>query len=331
MSLSYPARLSLAQIPTPLQYLKITSEQLGGPRLWLKRDDLTGSLLSGNKIRKLEFVLGEALAQGCDTLITCGGVQSNHCRATALVGAQLGLKVCLILREDSNDAADGNLLLSQLSGADIHIYSPREYRTRQAQLFVEHQNHYESQGRKVFCIPTGASDGIGVWGYLAACEELQKDFQTHSIEPEWILCATGSGGTQAGLTLGAHHFNLGAKVLGVAVCDSEDYFHNKVRQDLRDWSDRYASDFDLTKIKSYVNANYIGPGYAKADAEIFKTIATVAANEGVIFDPVYTGKAFHGLLEEIKKGTFNGCKDLVFIHTGGVFGLFPQRHHFQQS
>ena len=325
MPLTFPPSLSLALTPTPLVPLDRLSEQVGGPRIWVKRDDLTGSLLSGNKVRKLNYVIAQALAEGCDTLITCGGVQSNHCRATAVAGAQLGLTVCLILREDRDREIDGNFLLDQLVGADIHVYPRAQHLQHLPRLLQQWQEHYCQLGKKPFIIPTGASDDIGVWGYIEASRELANDFRQRQIHPKYIYTATGSGGTQAGLTVGAQLFELSATVVGVAVCDSEFYFFNKVRDDLLSWQQRYRVEVDIDALDVRVNANYIGPGYAQAGPEVFATIALLAKTEGIILDPVYTGKAFHALLEEIKQGVHQGEQDIVFVHTGGLFGLFAHK------
>ncbi len=328
MAFSYPPRLKLAQTPTPLLLMERLSEHVGGPRIWIKRDDMTGSAVSGNKIRKLEFTLAEAIHQGCDTIITAGGVQSNHCRTTALLCAQLGLNCHLMLRGE-DIPPEGNLLLDRLADAEITFYSNIEYQRREEELFQYWLNHYANQGNKAYAVPIGASDGIGLWGYIAACEELKKDFEAHNISPKHIVAATGSGGTQGGLTAGAELFNLGTKVWGINVCDDEDYFLNKVSHDLQDWYSRYtkniSSAFAVDELSINVIDGYVGPGYARATDEVFATIKLAAKLEGVIFDPVYTGKAFHGMIKEIERGRFSDSEDIVFIHTGGIFGLFPQR------
>ena len=282
-----PPRLSLAQLPTPLQPLDRLSEWLGGEtRLWVKRDDLTGSVLSGNKVRKLEFTLAQAIEDGCDTIITCGGVQSNHCRATALLCAQLGLRCQLILRGAEPAVGDGNLLLDQLAGADIEFHSARYYQSNLDTLLAAAKQRSDDAGHPAFVVPTGASDGIGVWGYLMAAQELQQDFSRLGIAPEHIVCATGSGGTQAGLTLGAQLLNLQSQVWGVNVCDDEAWFLNKVRADIADWRERYSPEFDLDSLDTRVIDGYVGAGYAIADEAVFQTIATVARLEGLILDPV---------------------------------------------
>ncbi|AOS98014.1 L-cysteate sulfo-lyase [Microbulbifer aggregans] len=332
MPLEYPSKISLARLPTPLQPLDRLTEKHstphGGPRLWVKRDDLTESGMSGNKLRKLEFIAGAARERGCDTLITCGGIQSNHCRTTALVGAKLGLRVQLILRGEHSGAADGNLLVDQLAGASCAFYPPREYFSRQAELFDYWRDFYEQRGHRALCIPTGASDGLGIWGYISGTEELLSDCKAAGFEPEQIICATGSGGTQAGLTLGCHLVGAETRVTGFAVCDSAEYFYDKVREDVADWASSYSGGFDPAALDISVNADYIGPGYAIAEEPVYRTIAEVANLEGVLLDPVYTGKAFHGLLQELHRGQYRHCENLVFVHTGGHFGLFPHREHF---
>jgi D-cysteine desulfhydrase len=325
-NLTFPTRLELARTPTPFYVLERLSERLGGPRIWVKRDDLTECAASGNKIRKLEFTLARALEAGCDTVITSGGVQSNHCRATALLGARLGLKVHLILRDEGefNEFPDGNLLLDYLAGAEVSIYPKARY-FRDQEAIVDHwRQHYQQQGKTPWIIPVGASDGHGVWGYINCARELVTDFQQAGIAPEIIFHATGSGGTQAGLTVGAHLLNMPSQVIGMAVCDNARYFVDKVHADLDHWREAYGMDVDVNALKVSVNDSYIGPGYAQATEEVFATIRLAAETEGLVFDPVYTGKAFHGMIEEIRGGRLKDCKNIVFVHTGGIFGLMAQ-------
>lgn len=328
MTLQYPPRIALAQLPTPLEPLDRLSEQLGGPRIWVKRDDLTGCVASGNKIRKLEFTLAKAIEQGCDTLITCGGLQSNHCRTTAVLASKLGLKVHLILRgREPQGVSDGNLFIDQLAGAEISYYPAPEYQSSLNDILAQWQQSYASQGHKAWIIPTGASDGVGVWGYIRCCEELRNDFARLAIQPKHIITASGSGGTQAGLTAGSALHQLNAAVYGINVCDDENYFLHKVRQDLLEWRQLYNQgfDIDIDSLDIQVIDGYVGPAYAKAGPEIFETIKKIAQLEGLILDPVYTGKAFYGMLQELKQGRFGDSGDIVFIHTGGLFGLFAQR------
>jgi len=319
-----PPKIRLAQVPTPLRLLSRTSKALGC-RIWLKADDLTGSVLSGNKVRKLEYLLAEAQQQA-DLVITCGGLQSNHCRATALACAQIGMECVLLLRGDSNSVSEienvGNMLLDNLSGADIRVVPRSRYVSNLDALFAELESECVQRGRRAYCIPTGGSNDLGVWGYLDASRELAADVARENFQPDAIVCATGSGGTLAGLALGSALFGLSARVLGFAVCDSEKYFLDKVGRDLNRWATRFNSG-SLPSINMAVNDRYIGPGYAKIYPEVADCIAHIAREEGLVLDPVYTGKAFYGMLNEIKNGCLNGMSDIVFVHTGGSFGLFP--------
>lgn len=328
-TISYPARVALAQLPTPLVALHRLSAEVGGPRLWVKRDDLTGAELSGNKVRKLEFSIAEALAQGCDTLITCGGLQSNHCRATVLAGARLGLTVHLVLRGMPQGAPDGNLFLDYLAGARFTFCTPEEYTAQQRMRFAAIVERYAADGHKAFVIPSGASDEIGLWGYIAACEELKQDCARAGFIPEVIVCATGSGGTQAGLIAGSALHRLDARIVGINVDEDAVYFVSKIRADLEKWRERYAQKVDVASLPIEIIEGYLGPGYGKADPPVFDTIAHVARLEGLVLDPVYTGKALHGLIGEIGRGNLADVQNVVFVHTGGLFGLIAQRGEFR--
>lgn len=327
---STPDRLSLALLPTPFQLLPAISRQLGSHRVWIKRDDLTESVSTGNKIRKLEFIFAAAIANGCDTVITCGGLQSNHCRATAALGARLGLNIHLILRGEPKPPADGNLLLDKLFGAQISYFPGKEYFANLPAIFANIEAEYAEHGHKAWSVPTGASDGVGIWGYIHACEELRHDFKSAGIAPKHIVCASGSGGTQAGLTVGALAHHLDAQVHGFAVSDDAQYFVDKVNEDIDEWQLRYGNWSLRNQLSVSVFEDYIGPCYGEAGPEIYRTIEHVAQSEGILLDPVYTGKAFYGMLNEIKKGAFGESGDVVFIHTGGSFGVFPHRQHFQE-
>lgn len=304
----------------------------GLPLIWLKRDDLTHSTASGNKIRKLEFCLAEAKQQQAGVVLTYGGLQSNHCRATALLCAQLGLRCHLVLRStaEPDEPADGNLLLDQLAGARITYVPARELAANAKAIENDIVAEYQQQGLSTYCIPIGASDATGLWGYVAAAAELATDFDIHSISPAHIVTASGSGGTQSGLMVGAHAFGLGTKVWGINVCDDQNWFNKKIREDLTQWEAKYHSGIDVNALAINILDGHVGEGYARASDEVLETIGAVAKSEGIVFDPVYTGKAFHGLLKEIAAGRFDQPEDLVFMHTGGVFGVFPFKQRFSQ-
>lgn len=326
MSASIP-RIPLAQLPTPLQPLKRFCAKHQLPPIWVKRDDLTDSAASGNKLRKLEYNVALALQEGANALITCGGVQSNHCRATAIVAAAQGLACHLILRGDPPSQADGNLLLDQLVGANITYLPARGYNRALPEAIAAIQADYAARGEAAFAIPIGASDEIGLWGYIEACQELKADFAKHSISPSHIVSATGSGGTAGGLILGNHMYELGVEVLSFNVCDDEEYFVNKISSDFAQWQARYNRDDVDIKQPIRIVEGYVGPGYGVAGPEVYETIRDLAQTEGIILDPVYTGKAFHGLVAELKQGNLTPDGDIVFVHTGGIFGLFPHKQH----
>jgi len=331
--IKYPPRLQLANLPTPLTKLEKFKIPGFDGNLWVKRDELTGTEVSGNKIRKLEFCIAHALEEGCNTLITCGGIQSNHCRATAILGAQLGLKVHLILRGARPEFPEGNLLLDYLAGAEISFLPQDEWDGHES--FAQNlQEQYLASGDKAHFIPIGASDEIGLWGYIAAYEELAEDFKRHSLDPDYIITATGSGGTQGGLIVGSHLLGSRAKIIAFNVCDSASYFKNKIKEDVSLWKQRYKVEIEENELDITTLEGYMGPAYGEADNSVFEAIASLARTEGLFLDPVYTGKAFHGMTSELQlgqEGKLPGANDVVFVHTGGLFGIFPQQRNFQFS
>ena len=299
------------------------SERWGnGRRIWCKRDDLTGSLLTGNKVRKLEFLAADALNRGCTVLVTAGALQSNHCRATAAVAAQLGLKCELILRGHEQELS-GNYLLSRLLDAEITYVSRGTTGDEMTSHLAEAHDRWAARGEKALTIPIGGSDEMGIWGYISAVEELMSDMQRHSLQRAAIVHATGSGGTQAGLNAGVLLHGLDADVISYAVCDDEAYFNDKAQAD---WDNLRANRTELPNkpIKTLTNDQYIGPGYGRAGEEVFDTLTELARLEGIALDPVYTGKAFYGLVTDLAKQAFpSESPDIIFMHTGGVFGIFP--------
>jgi D-cysteine desulfhydrase len=319
----YPQRIELARTPTPLEQLKRLGAELG-VSLYVKRDDLTGCVTTGNKVRKLEFLAAEALAQGCDTLITAGGAQSNHCRATAAVAARLGLKSCLLLRVPDPAAPpppEGNLLLDRLFGAEIVWITPEDYR-RRARVFVRVASELQARGQRPYVIPEGGSNPLGAFGYIRCCEELAEQLPPAQST---IVYAAGSGGTGAGLIMGAKLFDLPCRVVGFNVCDDRDYFVRAISEII----EQTKSHYGLTKLQFQredveIIDGYVGRGYAQSRPEELDLIRDVARSEGLVLDPVYTGKAFYGLVQELKRRRDSLGQRIIFIHTGGVFGLFPK-------
>ncbi|HAO89004.1 MAG TPA: D-cysteine desulfhydrase family protein, partial [Gammaproteobacteria bacterium] len=278
--LNYPSRLSLAHLPTPLTRLERFSVPSSDTEIWIKHDEITGTEVSGNKIRKMEFCLAEARDQGCNTVITCGGIQSNHCRATAVLGARLGIKVHLLLRGEKPGVPEGNLLMDYLAGAEI-TFIPTEKWYGHADYAAELQADYVKKGDKALFIPVGASDEIGLWGYIAACEELRSDFERLKLTPDYIVTATGSGGTQGGLIVGAQIYDLKTKVKAFNVSDDAKYFDQKIREDVSLWKQRYNVDFDDSGLEIDTIEGYLGSGYGVAGQAVFELIAELASKQGI--------------------------------------------------
>jgi D-cysteine desulfhydrase len=325
----YPRRVALAHTPTPLMELKRLNIK-EGPTIYLKRDDLTGSEVSGNKIRKLEFLLAQALDQGRDLVITCGGAQSNHARATAAAATRLGLSSRLVLRtEDPKNPPplSGNILLDRMVGAEIIWITPEQYQDRAA-LMEEMARELSNQGRKPYLVPEGGSTGLGAFGYMRAVEELAVDLAGlpgGTEEPLTIIAATGSGGTLAGLALGAKLTGLPARVVGVNVAADRDYFVREVSRIGRQAQAEYGLAAALDPDRDFeILDGYVGLGYAISRPEELAAIRDLARAEGVILDPVYTGKAYYGMISELNRDPDRFGSRIVFFHTGGLFGLFPK-------
>jgi D-cysteine desulfhydrase len=302
-----------------------------GVDLYMKRDDMTGMELSGNKVRKLEFLMAEALEKGADTVVTCGGAQSNHCRATAAACVKLGLRCHLILRTKTpTPPYDGNLLLDHLFGAEYTFMERPEYTKNEEVDFKGVVDMLRAKGRKPFYIPVGGSVAMGSWGYVRALEEIVGQLKEMGIKKAHLVVATGSGGTQTGLVLGRAIMKRPEfKITGVIVCDNIEYFQVQNRKILGDAVGIFNLPVEIEHEEIDLIDGYIGPGYALPYPELMETIKMTARTEAVILDPVYTGKAFHGLITEIKKGNFPKDNPIVFIHTGGAFGLFPQKDVFE--
>ena len=328
---SEPARLELARLPTPVVELKNLSRALGLPAtLLMKRDDLTGLEVSGNKVRKLEYVVADALAGGADTLVTYGGYQSNHCRATAAVATRLGLKCNLILRgpaDETEPAKDGNLFLDELFGATIEMCSPTKFSAQKDFLIQNTMSSVRRAGRKPFFFPVGASIPLGCWGYVRCVHELLAEL---GREPKLdVFCAVGSSGTLAGLILGAALLQPNnVRVIGVPICDSVQFFHQDVRRLVSETVEKYELGLTAEQTPVELVGGFIGEGYAIAYPAAIEMLKLVARTEGVLLDPTYTSKAILGTVETIKRGGLRAGARALFVHTGGVFGLMARRDLF---
>lgn len=307
----------LARLPTPLERLDRASAAFG-VELWCKRDDLTGVGLTGNKVRKLEWLLGDAVARGADTVITTGGIQSNHARATAVACRRLGLRPVLLLRGAPPATPESNLLLDALLGAEVHWCTPEVYRAARNERMAELADQVRAAGGRPYVVPEGGSNGLGALGYAAAAAELADQMRAVGVSGfDGVVCAVGSGGTLAGLALGP---DVG-RIHGVAVCDDRATFAARVHAI---GAEAHALDpnarLGAQGERWDVVEGYQGPAYAVATPDVWRTIARVAQLEGVLLDPVYTGKAMHALATEAGAGRWRGR--WLFWHTGGVFGLF---------
>lgn len=324
-----PERIALANLPTKVEKLEKLSKELG-VNIFLKRDDGTGIEASGNKIRKLEYAIKEALNQGCEMLITCGGSQSNHCRAVAQCAARLGLKSTLVLRGEDTGVYEGNLLLDKLFNANIKFITAEEYRDSRGDIMNNLKANYEAEGIKSYILPEGASNGIGLFGYYHGMEEILEDELNLGIKFDTIGVTVGSSGTYAGLVLGNKVLNDSKAIIaGINICDTADFFKEKTLEIIEESKGYCDFKSDITLDDLTIIDGYVGEGYGLPMEEQIEFIKEIAALEGVILDPVYTGKAFYGLVNEIKKGRFKDAKNILFIHTGGLYGLFPQGSKFK--
>ena len=324
-------RLHVANLPTPLE----RHEALGarfGLSLWVKRDDMTAGAESGNKIRKLEFLLADARERGADVVITCGGLQSNHARATTLLAASLGMKALLFLRttapvlELGPARRTGNVLLNRLAGAEIRLVSPETYRDR-ARVMADAARELAAAGRRPYVIPEGGSNGLGSLGYVEAMAEVRSQLDAGAADGksfDAIVHACGSGGTAAGVALGAAKHGVAKRVIAMAVCDDAPTFEQviaRIVDEARALDPSLGPPAPLT-----VDDASKGPAYAVSSAEQRRTIIDVTRASGLVLDPVYTGKAFHGLAR-LAAGELAGGR-VLFLHTGGLPGLLADGEAF---
>lgn len=328
-----PPRLSLAHLPTPLEPAPRLSERLG-VELWVKRDDATGGPEAGNKIRKLEYLLADAQAQGADTVMTCGGIQSNHARATAVAAARLGLRCVLFLRVRDLDDDDGgrgvpldgrvpwvgNVLLDHLVGADVRLIRQETWKTIDACMKAE-LVRLEAQGRRGYAIPAGGSNAVGAWGYLSAMEEVAAQLEALPFERfDTVVHACGSGGTAAGIAMGLARYGVAERLVAMAVADSVDWYREMIETIVVEARERWP---ELPAPAPWaIDDRAMGPAYAVSTAEQREVMRIAAREAGLVLDPVYSGKALWGLEQAARAGDLAGR--VLFIHTGGLPGLLAQ-------
>ena len=315
-------RCSLGFFPTPLVRLSRLTERLAGPRIFMKRDDLTGLALGGNKVRKLEFLIGEALAQGCDTVITGGAAQSNHCRQTAAAAAACGLACHLALGGQPPATPEGNLLLDQLFGAVIHWTG--EF--RKGEKIPEIAESLRSAGRRPYVAPYGGSNTTGAAGFVEAVRELTQQLASLGDSITHIVFASSSGGTQAGLAVGKSLFGLDSELIGIGIdkgASGDVPYAEHVVQLANATAERLGVPSRFSASDLTIREDYLGDGYGVVGELERRAIRMVARTEGILLDPVYTGRAMGGLIDIIERGELSREHSVLFWHTGGIPALFP--------
>ena len=326
-------RLRIAHLPTPVEELTRLSSHLDGTRIYIKRDDQTGLAFGGNKTRKLEYIIAEAQANGARTLITTGAEQSNHCRQTAAAAARLGFDCILVLTSKGNltitPPVSGNLLLDRLLGADI-VWAPHSKRD---QVLADTFEKVLAEGRRPFLIPYGASSPLGATAYAFALKELMDQTQGESVlskQPDWIVFASSSGGTQAGLVLGARLFGFKGSILGISVDEDAGVLRDRIVPLANAAGEILGENVEIKVDEVLVNDSYLGKGYGVLGEVEKDAINMFARTEGLLLDPVYTARAAAGLIDLIRHGFFSreGVKyaDILFWHTGGTPALFAEKY-----
>jgi D-cysteine desulfhydrase family pyridoxal phosphate-dependent enzyme len=313
------SRLHFAHLPTPIETLPRLSDALGGPRLLIKRDDQTGLAFGGNKTRKLEFLVAEARDQGAQTLVSGGALQSNHCRQSAAAAARFGFKCILVLTGERPKQPSANLLLDELFGAEIIHVADREERDR---ILQETFDRAAKEGLKPYLVPYGGSNATGALGYAFAMKELAEQ----NLDADWIVFATSSGGTHAGLLLGQRKFGYKGKILGISVDESEEWLKDCVSELASTASEKLGKRIQFTPDEVIANANYCSAGYGVLTEQEREAIRLFATCEGLLLDPVYTGRAAAGMIDLIRKGFFKRDETLLFLHTGGQPALFADQY-----
>jgi len=324
MLLSRFPRIKLAHLPTPLEFLPRLTEHLDGPNIYVKRDDCTGLASGGNKTRKLEFLMADAREQRADTIITQGAVQSNHARQTAAAAARLGMQCELLFENRIAEPREeylnsGNVLLDRLFGASTHHHPGG---TDMNAAMEEHAAALKNQGRKPYIIPGGGSNPIGALGYVNCAMEILQQANDQQLHIHHIVHATGSAGTQAGLVTGLRATHSGIPVLGIGVNAPRHAQEEKVYQLALETADYIGASGCVRREDVIANCDYIGDGYGVPTDSMRAALLLLARLEGLLFDPVYSGKGLAGMIDLIKQGQFKGDENIVFIHTGGSAGLF---------
>lgn len=317
-----PEKLFLSNTPTPIQAIKKTQDMPAGTNLYIKRDDYTGIEISGNKVRKLEYIVKDAISNGEEVLITCGGIQSNHCRATAALAARLGLKCHLVLSGHGSDNL-GNNALDQIFGAELTFVPPEDF-GNYIEIMNTLKEDYAKKGIKARTITIGASDALGTFGYYSAFEEILEQERELGLIFDTICVAVGSGGTYAGLYLGNAVHGTGKNIVGINIYDKTIDYNPTICGLVKGAAGigAYNEHIDMNQI-TLMEYAHTGYGHISDDATSF--IKNFARTQGILLDPVYTGKAFYGLHSEILKNNPLLMGNVLFVHTGGIFGALARK------
>jgi len=313
------SRLNFAHLPTAIEELPRLSDHLAGPRLLVKRDDQTGLAFGGNKTRKLEFLVAEAQEQGAKTLISGGALQSNHCRQVAAAAAKFGMDCILVLNGEKPEQPSANLLLDELFGVEFVIIPDRKERDR---VLQDTFDNAVAEGKKPYLVPYGGSSPTGALGYAFAVEEFMKQ----KVHADWIVFGTSSGGTHAGLVLGQRVFGYKGKVLGISIDESEEWLKSHVSKLASDASEKLAERIEFTPDDVLANADYCRAGYGVLTDAEREAVNLFAKYEGLLLDPVYTGRAAAGMIDLIRKGFFKKDETVLFWHTGGQPAMFADKY-----
>lgn len=324
MNLARFQRRRYTEGSTPIEKAPRLSTALGGPTIYIKRDDLLGLAAGGNKTRKLEFLVADALAQGADTLVTCGAVQSNHCRLTLAAAVKEGLKCRLVLEErvpgSYKDDAGGNNFLFQLLGVEKIKVVPGGSDMMKAMQAVA--DELAGEGRRAYIIPGGGSNAVGSTGYVACAEEVLAQLFDKSIRIDRVICASGSTGTHAGLVVGFYGNNSGIQVIGIDVSRPKELQEKMVYDTVQKTARHVGLQGEVPREAVICFGDYYGPGYSIPTPQMAEAVKLAARTEGILLDPVYTGKAMAGLIGLVRKGYFKKDENLLFVHTGGNPALY---------
>lgn len=326
-------RIRLGLFPTPLQEMKRLTKKLGGPHLFIKRDDLSGFLLGGNKTRKLEFLLPNIIKKNADIIITTGGVQSNWAAQLSTVARNINVKVLLVLRGMKPKNLQGNYLLDRILGAKIEFVniSMDEYRQNITEIMEKIAENYRKRGKRPYVLPLGGSIPLADLGWVNGAFELISQANEQDLKIDYVVVAGGSLGTVSGLATGFKAYNSSVKIICISVLsNNEDECRSKISSFSQQTANLMKLDFQIDEREVDVFVDYVGPGYAERTDSSIKAIKLLAQTEGIVLDPVYTGKAMAGLIDLVKKGFLTQDDNVVFLHTGGTPALFGYANYFDR-